>query len=60
MTSYRSNKNTFSTHDLHIFVNEISSPTYTTLMFVLYRIYIMYFSLWFCIQPDDGHKGRNM
>ena len=39
MTSYRSTKNNiFSTHALHIFVNEISSPTYTALMFVLYDI----------------------
>jgi len=40
MTSYRSTKyNTFSTQALHIFVNEISSPTDTTLMSVLYHIY---------------------
>jgi len=37
MTSYRSTKyNTFSTHALHIFVNDISSPT---LVFVLYHIH---------------------
>ena len=42
MTSYRSTKyNAFSTHALHIFLNDICSPTYNTVMFVLYNIYIM-------------------
>jgi len=41
LTSYRPTKYTFSTHVLHIFVNEISSPTYTTLMLVLY-LYLYY------------------
>jgi len=44
MTPYRSFKNDiFNTHTLHIFVNEISSPTYTTLMFVLYHIILCSF-----------------
>jgi len=52
--------NTFSTQALHIFVNEISSLTDTTLISLLYHIILFSFFLWFSIQPDDGHKGRNM
>jgi len=37
--------NIFSTHAVRIFVNEISSPTYTKLIFVTYRvIYYVVFS----------------
>ena len=44
--TYRSTKyNTFSTHALHIFVNEISSLTYTTQIFVLYHIILCRFFL---------------
>jgi len=37
MISYRSiqKNSTFNTHALHIFVNEISSPTYTTLYLII-------------------------
>jgi len=45
MTSYKPTKyNIFSTHALHIFVNDISSPTHTTLMFVLTMLYYVVFS----------------
>ena len=44
MTSYRSTKYIFSTRALHNFVNNISSPTYTTLIFVLYHIILCSFS----------------
>ena len=41
---YRSTKyNILSTHVLHIFVNEISSPTYTTLIFVLQHVILCSF-----------------
>ena len=35
--------NTFSTLALHIFVNEISSPTYSTLIFLLYHVILCSF-----------------
>ena len=61
MTSYRCTKNNvFNTQALHIFVNEISSPTFTTQIFVLYHIILCSFFLWYYNQPDDGHYGRNM
>jgi len=43
MTSYRSTEYIFSTHALHIFVNEISSPTYTTLIFILHHVLLCSF-----------------